>query len=945
MATPIFQSYWNVADFPRLSGENDDTNRIQRAVNAALSLLRLAPGTVGQSVIDTQTVARVVYCPSNSIPYSLAQSVVGGSKGVLLDGGNATGGTLPQQPACTKVRISFGGTIVAGATLSLSATTVPNAASISVSITVLAGDTFAAIATRMCLTINAFANGAFAWAVVPATALTNVDVYFPAYPVFAWSPAFSGATTISVGAPAPGASAGRVVDARIRIVGDGPSATIFSIGVNDGRAFHAPNCENSSQTGETLFDLSSFAVISPEYSNGTAPTGVTGIELTGTSGPTRQISRVYLSDIDFVFRPNAGATGVKIATAQGNRLGRLKIVAAETGIWIDNSSDTTVIDCFISNGSGAAVKIVGRNWDPATNLGEGVFISNIDSNGQAIGLQIEDQSFGTATGCSFSTCAIAGLVMGRGVTGGRAEGWQFSGCQFGATLLTSWKSSATTNSPAGTPTLNMSSTNGLAVGMTPIATGIPASAVITNINSSTNVLTLSQNLTATIGVNAAIAIRDQGTRTVPATAAAAAGTTILTFASTAGLFVGMGVTNLNAATIPQFALVTAVTSTNVTLDRVLTGVGVAVGNLIEFTVANATTMLTSTTVAAGAPIPFATTAGMGLHVGMPVFGGSLDRDTFVTAIGPSSVTVAPVSIAAIGIGSAITFLRNSVLSIGSSAPSSGSAVFFSAGDVGGLSVGLSVYGLNVPKFTRIAQVTITGGTATVTLSNAPSATIPAGTKLQFRPASAASIDSNCTEIQFSGCYFFDAPVGIAISPWGTGAEGGGFHVIAGCSFIGLASAGIFVRNSGSCSISGISLATCGLGVVFAWGGFHSLTGSTLVDCQGGTAISMLGTVSCGSLGNTAVSSAGGLLMNGGGFHSIGSCSFNFNASGDIYAPSCAAAVMSAVTCLSNIARTPAIPSISDDPYSYKLLVNGAVVSGTTTLLGFSPSVTAVQTYP
>jgi len=80
MATPISQPYWNVADFPRLSGESDDTNRIQRAVNAALSLLRLAPITVGQSVIDTQTVARVVYCPSNSIPYSLAQSVVGGQK-------------------------------------------------------------------------------------------------------------------------------------------------------------------------------------------------------------------------------------------------------------------------------------------------------------------------------------------------------------------------------------------------------------------------------------------------------------------------------------------------------------------------------------------------------------------------------------------------------------------------------------------------------------------------------------------------------------------------------------------------------------------------------------------------------------------------------------------------------------------------------------------------
>ena len=82
-------------------------------------------------------------------------------------------------------------------------------------------------------------------------------------------------------------------------------------------------------------------------------------------------------------------------------------------------------------------------------------------------------------------------------------------------------------------------------------------------------------------INAAIAV---GTEVLPLTATLAVPTgSVLTFASTTGVLVGMSASDLyGAAIIPAGTLVRAVTATTVTLTNAVAGGGLLLGDVINF---------------------------------------------------------------------------------------------------------------------------------------------------------------------------------------------------------------------------------------------------------------------------------------------------------------------------------------------------------------------------
>ena len=1014
MKSPSYNGYWNVNDFPRLAGEADDTNRIQRAVNAALSILTM--GGTNPLFLDTTTIARTVYFPGSPSPYIITQAAPAGYvPGVYLNGGNATGGSLPARPACRYIKITVTGTAAAGNLLSINATTNPDAASVSVSVTANANETNASIAGRAAMAINKFANGAFAWAM----ASTNeIYVYFPEYPTFSWVATSTGGIVVSSTSPVQYAS-GIVSDPRIRLVGDGLSATTFAIERSNARLFYAENCSNSSVTGDTLLEFRDFSVISPTFPNSASTiSGVVALDINGISSKY-QMSRVYIENINFLFRGGSSSTAIKLSAAQGNRIEKIKSSLTTTGIILDNVSDTVISDSFFSGGTGPAVRIIGRTGDPSTDLhlGEGIFLSNIDANGQSIGLHITDHSFGTATGCSFSTCETGAVISSRsriqlstsspsnigattmtfastanlfvglrvlgssaipegativGLTGttvtlsaaltasvaaatlitflnpnSRTEGWQFSSCQFGATLNMQWRTSSTSVSQQSTPTLKMYYTNGITVGMRPVAIGIPPTAVIVAIDGSTNTLTLSENLTQDIGINSLVTIQPLETINVPTSAVSSVGTAILTFVSTKGIFRGMPVEL--PGFIPDNSIVADVSGTTVTINSSLLATIPATAR-VKFTILSAQSLQTSSATAAGSSILHfakASTTNLGLQVGMPIFGPYIDKNTFVTAIVPGDpedliYTSRPMPFDTVVAGAFVTFLRTSFLQLRTSAISSGTSLYFPATDVGGITAGMAVDCPNLQPMSRVRGVSISGGTATVTLSAGAVAASEVGTRVSFYPISAISLDESTQMMQFSGCYFFDSPIGLTVD-LASGEGGGGYHVVNGGNFFGLPSGGIVIRDATSCAISGCNITQSNAGLITTHGGFHTVSGCNINEAAGSAGLLFLQSLTCTAMGNTVTNAQRGALLCGGGFHTIGSCTFNGNSEEDVFLMSTISINITAASCMSSFLNNA--QSIRDDPTTSKIIVNGVIVSAPLTLVSQFPVVNGVQTFP
>jgi uncharacterized protein (DUF1800 family) len=181
---------------------------------------------------------------------------------------------------------------------------------------------------------------------------------------------------------------------------------------------------------------------------------------------------------------------------------------------------------------------------------------------------------------------------------------------------------------AGSNSITVSSTTGLAIGMAISGAGLPAGEFITAIGAGTITVT-----TAT-GITTQVSTTLTGTFSVTTTATTLAGNATITVPSTAGLAVGMTVTGNG---LPANELITAVGATTIT---VTTGTGITAQASTTLTAQFPSLPIFVTGASTIAGSTFVTAPNLsGLAVGMIVSGTGLPAGEVITSIGNGYFTV------------------------------------------------------------------------------------------------------------------------------------------------------------------------------------------------------------------------------------------------------------------------------------------------------------------
>ncbi|MFP5041213.1 T9SS type A sorting domain-containing protein [Parasediminibacterium sp. JCM 36343] len=294
-------------------------------------------------------------------------------------------------------------------------------------------------------------------------------------------------------------------------------------------------------------------------------------------------------------------------------------------------------------------------------------------------------------------------------------------------------------------TANATTINGYTTGSAVWGANIPLGTTVSSVNTSTGVVTLSQNLIGTVASGATIVF----------------GNNIINFASTTGVNVGDIITgtgiqsgttvlSLTSGTITLSAPITA--STVTTANAIIaagTGLafssgttGVAIGQSVSgtgipqsaFVVGVTATSVflsetVSATVASGATITFGGTSlsmvsTTGVAIGQTVVGTNIASGTTVTSVSATTVGLSsPVASTGISSGAAINF--------------NGNTLYFA--NTFGVAVGQVVSGTNIPASTTVTAVTPNS----VTLNNAvTSSGVASGASIYFSTSSAITTTAN-----------------------------------------------------------------------------------------------------------------------------------------------------------------------------------------------------------
>lgn len=144
--------------------------------------------------------------------------------------------------------------------------------------------------------------------------------------------------------------------------------------------------------------------------------GITAVSLDGAT-PALRISDVRLHDLLIV----GCERGLAFRLVANSFVGRVFCALCATGFRFDTCADTNVSDCQAQNGGAAGFEIVSTH----VREGEGYRLANCSTNGQGLGLTITGQDWGSAVGCSFTTCTVGPATLLVGTTT-----WQFAGCEF-----------------------------------------------------------------------------------------------------------------------------------------------------------------------------------------------------------------------------------------------------------------------------------------------------------------------------------------------------------------------------------------------------------------------------------------------------------------------------------------------------------------------------------
>ncbi len=176
-----------------------------------------------------------------------------------------------------------------------------------------------------------------------------------------------------------------------------------------------PNCVLLTYTASVF--ASGFTIKNLNLDSG-GMTNVILIKLDGVNG-TKRIGGIFLTDLVFT---GLADTAVWLRYAAGTWIRSCTSIQPANGFVIDNCADTNITDASAVLGSGTGFKVLGTPGD--THYDEGLRLTGCVTNGQAMGLTIDHQDWGIATGCSFTTCSGGAVHMYGGTN------WKFSNCEF-----------------------------------------------------------------------------------------------------------------------------------------------------------------------------------------------------------------------------------------------------------------------------------------------------------------------------------------------------------------------------------------------------------------------------------------------------------------------------------------------------------------------------------
>lgn len=148
--------------------------------------------------------------------------------------------------------------------------------------------------------------------------------------------------------------------------------------------------------------------------------GVTSIKIDGTNG-TLRCSGVLIENVTFW---GTASTAVWLLYCAGTYIRNCIAELAIDGFVIDNCADTNITDTFAILGTGTGFKVLGTSGP--TQYDEGTRLTGCVTNGQAIGLGIDQADWGLVTNCSFTTCSGGAVIMTA------ASNWSFYACDFAA---------------------------------------------------------------------------------------------------------------------------------------------------------------------------------------------------------------------------------------------------------------------------------------------------------------------------------------------------------------------------------------------------------------------------------------------------------------------------------------------------------------------------------
>jgi hypothetical protein len=137
---------------------------------------------------------------------------------------------------------------------------------------------------------------------------------------------------------------------------------------------------------------------------------------------TKRIGDVDFADVTFWSTATRGLwLEFCVATRVSNCLAELCV----NGYVIENCADTNLDQCYAFLGTGTGFQIIGTAT-AGTHYDEGIRLTSCVTNGQSVGISVTDHDWGSAVGCSFTTCDGGCAALDA------ANNWSFIGCEFAA---------------------------------------------------------------------------------------------------------------------------------------------------------------------------------------------------------------------------------------------------------------------------------------------------------------------------------------------------------------------------------------------------------------------------------------------------------------------------------------------------------------------------------